>query len=65
MVLGELTLIIPIMNHTYHMSLNCLHGKKNKFIELLHISWDSGNNHGRNHMVVGFTSTCGISAYHH
>ena len=24
-----------------------------------------GGRHGRDHMVVGFTTTCAISAYHH
>jgi len=27
--------------------------------------WGGGDSRGRDHMVVGFTTTCAISAYHH
>jgi len=38
------------------------------YIKILGISHDIpclGGCHGRDHMVVGFTTTCAISTYHH
>ena len=48
-----------------------LHSKYNKrnccCSELKHVSLPFGprGHHGRDRMVVGFTTTCAISAYHH
>jgi len=33
--------------------------------DYMYFSWDKGGCHGRDRMVVGFTTTYAISAYYH
>ena len=54
---------IPLINKKYWKPKSVIFYLQNT--NFYYIMLNSGGCHGRDHMVVGFTTACAISAYHH